>query len=76
MKRLVMVPDGWPCKHGECRPGHFLWRDHLCFKDEYGSAGNSYDETGSIFWGGVKSKDGVADLLVQPVNPVWEEYEP
>jgi hypothetical protein len=75
MRRLVMVPDGWPCKLGECLPGHFVFKDRLCFKDQYGSEGNSYNEAGEIFWGGVSSEDERQELIVQPVNPLWEEYE-
>lgn len=75
MKRLVMMPDGWPCTLGECRPGHFIYQDRLCFKDEYGSAGNSYNEAGEIFWGGTTDRQDRNTLTVQPVLPIWEEYE-
>lgn len=73
MKRLVIQPDGWPCKFAECRPGHFLFRDYLCFRSEYGD--DAYVESGEFFWGGVKSKEERAELIVQPVSAVWEEYE-
>lgn len=75
MRRLVMLPEGWPCALQECRPGHFLWNDNLCFKDEYGPAGHSYNEAGEIFWGGAKTDDERQALVVQPVSPVWEGYE-
>lgn len=75
MKRLVMVPEGWPCMLSECRPGHFIFESRLCFKDEYEGAGNSYNEAGEIFWGGTSDKHDRAKLIVQPVSPVWEEYE-
>jgi hypothetical protein len=75
MKRLVMVPDGWPCSLGESRPGFFIWQDNLCFKDEYGSAGNSFNSAGEIFWGGVTTKEDRSRLVVQPVEPTWEEYD-
>lgn len=75
MRRLVMVPDGWPCTLRECRPGHFVWDDCLCFKDEYAEAGNSYNEAGEVFWGGVKTASERDALVVQPVAPVWQEYE-
>ena len=70
-----MMPDGWPCTLGECRPGNFIFEDHLCFKDEYGSSGNSYNEAGEIFWGGTTDETERRKLVVQPVDPVWEEYE-
>lgn len=70
-----MMPDGWPCTLGECRPGHFIFQDLLCFKDEYGSAGNAFNEAGEIFWGGTTDVTERRKLVVQPVDPVWEEYE-
>jgi hypothetical protein len=65
---MVMVPEGWPCKHQECRPGFFVFNDRLCFKDEYGSKGGSYNEAGEFFCGG-------DEVMVQPVEPIWEEFE-
>lgn len=35
MKRLIIVPDGWPCTLEECRPGHFVLGEQLCYKSEY-----------------------------------------
>lgn len=76
MRRLVIVPEGWPCTLAECRPGHFLWQDSLCFKDEYGAElGGQYTESGEIFWGGAPNAVARAAFMVQPVSPVWEEYE-
>lgn len=75
MKRLVMLPEGWPCTLAECRPGFFLWEEHLCLKDEYGSADGSYNEAGERFWGGVTDAAEREKLVVQPVEPKWEEYE-
>lgn len=71
MKRLVMVPDGWPCKFSECRPGHFLFMDkYLGFKSEYhtNNKSDAYNEAGEFYCG---DRDG----LVQPVDPVWEEED-
>lgn len=65
MKRLVMHPDGWPCRYDECRPGHFLYGDSLCLKSEYGEDG--YCDSGEFF---VRTES-----TVQPVVAVWEEYE-
>lgn len=73
MKRLVIIPDGWPCRFAECRPGHFLFQDSLCLKSEYG--GDAYIESGEAFWGGVKSKEERAELIVQPVYAMWEDFE-
>lgn len=74
MRRLVMIPDGWPCRLYECRPGFFVSGDALCFKDQYGSEGGSYCETGEFFWGGASFEER-DKLIVQPVNSVWEEVE-
>lgn len=75
MKRLVMVPEGWPCTHAECRPGFFLYGERLCFKDEYGSAGGSYCDSGEAWMGGTADKAERGKLIVQPVTPEWEFYE-
>lgn len=75
MKRLAIVPDGWECALAECRPGHFVFEGRLCFKDEYGSAGNSYNDAGEVFWGGTSTDDDRQKLVVQPVAAVWEDYE-
>ena len=74
MRRLVMLPEGWACTFGECRPGFFMFGETLCLKDEYGSAGNAYNEAGEIFWGGVSDENDRRKLVVQPVEPVWEDY--
>lgn len=73
MKRLVIHPDGWPCKFAECRPGYFLFMEALCLKTEYGD--DAYCESGEAFWGGVSSKEDRAGVIVQPVYAAWEEYE-
>lgn len=78
MKRLIIVPSGWPCKLAECSPGFFLWQDmntelyhaSLCFKSEYGDV---FNEAGECFWGGTTSKEARADIMVQPCDWEWEE---
>ena len=37
MRRLVLIPEGWPCELRECPPGLFLYQDNVCFKTEYGA---------------------------------------
>lgn len=77
MRRMVIVPDGWPCRYAECRPGFFVFQDSLCLKSEYGGLEiASFCESGEAFWGGVTTKDDLANLSVQPVEAVWEEFEP
>ena len=61
MRRLLIVPSGWPCALRECPPGPFIDPDHpenLCFKSEYGdndgkidafnAAGEYYTGTGPV----------------------------
>jgi len=73
MKRLILVPDGWPCALYECRPGLFMFDDTLCLRDDYG--GFYIAENGDAFWGGTPDKEHRAKLEVQPVKAEWEEYE-
>jgi len=37
MRKLTLIPDGWPCDLSECPPGLFLFEDNVCFKTEYGA---------------------------------------
>lgn len=70
MRRLVVMPDGWLCTIAECRPGHFIWNGLLCFKTEYGGANlECFNEAGEALCG------YDAETRVQPVDPVWEDYE-
>lgn len=73
MKRLVILPEGWPCEFHECRSGFFLWKETLCLMSDYG--GEAYTDGGDIFWGGAISKEARAGLVIQPVTAVWEEFE-
>lgn len=65
MRRLVIVPEGWPCLYSECRPGFFTADLMLGLKTEYED--NGYCDTGEAF--------ANKDRVVQPVNAVWEIYE-
>jgi len=49
MKRLVIRPEGWPCKLGECPPGLFLHGDGLCFKTDYAPI-KGKDVAGKVTW--------------------------
>jgi len=51
----------------ECRPGFFICGDALCLKTEYDSL-EAYNEAGERFWGGVKSKEELAQVLVVPID--------
>lgn len=78
MKRLVIVPDGWPCSLAECRPGHFVCDEILGFKTEYRESDGkiqAYNEAGEFFWAGTKEESERRRIIVQPVNPTWQEYE-
>lgn len=91
MKRLVVVPAGWPCTLAECPPGLFLFEGkHLGFKTEYKSPiqehRGPHDEmrydievfvaaSGETFWGGHTVREERQKLVVQPCTYEWEEYE-
>ena len=66
MRRLVMIPDGWPCTYEECRPGFFVFGESLFLKSEYG--GEGYCESGEAF-----ARNDSPN--VQPVISAWEEFE-
>lgn len=74
MRRLIIEPDGWPCKLSECPPGHFVFDDSLCFKTEYGDL-EVYNEAGECFHGGVTEPEKRSALMVQPVKCLWVEEE-
>lgn len=72
MKRLVLVPNGWPCSLNECPSGALIVDNTLAFKSEYRTNEGkieAYNEAGEFLCVG-------SDALVQPVNAIWEEYEP
>lgn len=71
MKRLVLVPDGWPCPLSECPPGVFAIEDRIGFKSEYHTDGNkmeAYCESGEFF--------ASQHVTVQPLVAKWETYAP
>lgn len=80
MRRLMIEPNGWPCTLKECPPGHFTYRDDLCFKTEYRCATTAsspngkieaYCESGEFFVGGADTEDAREQLVVQPVVAQW-----
>lgn len=74
MRRLVVVPDGWPCDLQECPPGLFVYGATLCWVDAYDK--DPYTaEDGQAFWGGTSKREERAKLIVQPCKAIWEEYE-
>jgi hypothetical protein len=81
MKRLAIVPNGWPCTLLECPPGIFLYHDTVGFKSEYGCGPNAETievfvcESGEAFWGGTHTNEARHALIVQPCETKWEEYE-
>jgi len=75
MKKLVIIPNGWPCTLLECPPGFFVFEDRLCLKTEYAYDG-PYNEGGEVFWGGVDTKEERAKLIVEPVDMEWQEVDP
>jgi hypothetical protein len=85
MKKLVIKPEGWPCTFGECRPGYFIITKvatygELFLKTEYSSNEHpdnfdAYCATGEYFWGGTTTKEDRNNIIVQPVEVVWEECD-
>lgn len=73
MKRLIIQPEGWPCRFEELRPGYFVMGEDLFLKTEYGE--DAYCDTGESFAGGASSNEERAKLMVQPVEAVWMEFE-
>ncbi len=69
MKKLAVVPEGWPCTIEECRPGHFVYQKQLCFKTEYRSDKDIevYCDSGETFCPRM--------IEVQPVKYLWEEED-
>lgn len=68
-KRLVIVPDGWPCRFDACPPGLFVIDGRVCFKSEYGQ--DAFNEAGEMFWGGTGAHQERAALIVQPCITEW-----
>jgi len=78
VKRLEMVPNGWPCTFKDCPPGYFVWQGNLCLMSDYGdNAGkrNAYCDSGEYFLGGVTTTQERDGLAVQPVVPRWVEVD-
>jgi hypothetical protein len=71
MIKLVIKPDSWECSIKECPPGFFVFKTELCFKTEYGED-EVFCSSGEVFWGGTKTKEERANLVVQPCIAVWE----
>lgn len=76
MRQLQLKPSGWPCTLKECPPGLFVFGEILGLKTEY-SPENEIEafcsDTGEAFWGGTHSHQNRDQLMVQPVEAVWEE---
>jgi hypothetical protein len=76
MKRLVMVPEGWPCKLKEAPCGPFVWDDMLCFKSDHKDENRrimAFGEFGVSLWYSAGGFVPMDDLMVQPVVAKWED---
>ena len=72
MRKLEVVPYGWPCPLMECPPGLFVYGDQLCFKSEYGDNDGKmdvYNSAGEYFHGPKDINPNV--VIVQPVISQW-----
>lgn len=65
MKRMEIIPYGFPCHLAEAPEGLALFKDTLIMITEY-SKDSYLVESGEMFWGGVKTKEDRAELIVQP----------
>lgn len=74
-KHLILKPFGWPTTFRDCPPGLFVFNGGVCLKSEYGE-GESFCESGEVFWGGTSTPNERANLVVQPVIAEWQEEEP
>jgi hypothetical protein len=73
MKTIKIEPDGWKCTLLECPPGLFYFNEMIGFKSEYYCNNIKKMQvycagSGEYFWGGVKSREEMAKLIVQPVE--------
>lgn len=56
-----------PCSFSECSPGMFQYKHDLFVKSEYGEEAYCIS-SGEIFWGGTKSPEERAKLIVFPIS--------
>lgn len=73
MKRLVVVPDGWPCKLSECPSGLFMFEGALVVKSKYGPQENALLALDGGIFTGQTEKEKRGDLIVQPCRYEWIE---
>lgn len=67
----LLVRDARRVRLKNLRPGLFFFGDTLCVKSEYSTdgCGDAYIvESGEFLWGGVKTHQERADLLVWPAR--------
>lgn len=78
MKRLVAVPNGWPCTLAEAEPGAFVFLNkRVGYKTEYQMEPQkdtfhvkAFNEGGEYLHLAMGDSE-----IVQPLEFVWEEYE-
>ena len=79
MKTLQILPEGWPCRLDECKPGPFTYHDTVGFKTEYVRTEEEFKgdievyvlDSGEMFWGGVTDRKERSALIVQPCVCLW-----
>ena len=71
MKRMIIVPDGWPRKLRECLPGFFVHKEDLYLISEYKTDNDSEFNESYCSSGEYCCLD--YDTVVQPVAYEWEE---
>ena len=73
MKRMIIVPDGWPIPIKQCQPGFFVHKDNLYLISEYRTNNESTEY--EMFCSSGEYCCLNSKTIVQPVTYEWEEDE-
>lgn len=84
--KMIINPEGWPCKLKDCPPGFFVWEGNLCFKTEYKAmetVGPTNVPGSDVRWVAGNRIDAYnkagehfcrgEDIEVQPAIAVWDD---
>ena len=72
MRKIELIPEGFPVSLAECPEGPFLYDGDVGFKSEYQGKPETIDayclESGEYFWGGTSTGEKQRELIVQPLR--------
>ena len=71
MKKMIVVPDGWPMALSKCLPGFFVHKHDLYLISEYRTNNESTEYEAFCSSGEYCCLD--SKTVVQPVRYEWEE---